>query len=120
MYFPSSVLWKSIGSPGRAVGYQVRGPRFESPCGPSQFFIAPLYPPSTKCESALKCAGSLLSRVRSPPPAPWPDGGPESLILPCCGLVIYINQPERKLIKTLRRRQLQLQGHSVNTRVTSI
>ncbi|GFN84792.1 tumor protein p53-inducible protein 13 [Plakobranchus ocellatus] len=30
-------------------------------------------------ESALRSAGTLLSRVRAPPPAPWPDGGPESL-----------------------------------------
>ncbi|GFO13872.1 hypothetical protein PoB_004037700 [Plakobranchus ocellatus] len=34
--------------------------------------------------SALRCAGTLLSRVRAPPPAPWPDGGPESLRSPCC------------------------------------
>ncbi|GFO48908.1 hypothetical protein PoB_007541300 [Plakobranchus ocellatus] len=34
-------------------------------------------------ESAL----TLLSRVRAPPLAPWPDGGPESLRSPCCGLV---------------------------------
>ncbi|GFO21664.1 NADPH oxidase 5-like [Plakobranchus ocellatus] len=26
------------------------------------------------------------SRVRAPPPAHWPDGGPESLRSPCCGL----------------------------------
>ncbi|GFO00623.1 hypothetical protein PoB_002712800 [Plakobranchus ocellatus] len=25
-------------------------------------------------ESALRSAGTLLSRVRAPPPAPWPDG----------------------------------------------
>ncbi|GFO49608.1 hypothetical protein PoB_007611300 [Plakobranchus ocellatus] len=30
-------------------------------------------------EFALKFAGTLLSRVRAPPPSPWPDGGPESL-----------------------------------------
>ncbi|GFO48107.1 hypothetical protein PoB_007461200 [Plakobranchus ocellatus] len=36
----------SDGSSGRAVGYQVKGPRFESQPGPSQFFIAPS--PSTK------------------------------------------------------------------------
>ncbi|GFO02084.1 hypothetical protein PoB_002858900 [Plakobranchus ocellatus] len=29
-------------------------------------------------ESALRSAGTLLSRVRAPPPAPWPDGGPEA------------------------------------------
>ncbi|GFO47741.1 hypothetical protein PoB_007424600 [Plakobranchus ocellatus] len=40
-------------------------------------------------ESALRSAGTLLSRVRAPPPAPWPDGGPESLRSPCCGLAIY-------------------------------
>ncbi|GFO03080.1 hypothetical protein PoB_002958500 [Plakobranchus ocellatus] len=34
----------------------------------------------------------LLSRVRIPPPAPWPCGGPESLRSPCCGLAIYKNQ----------------------------
>ncbi|GFO22663.1 hypothetical protein PoB_004916800 [Plakobranchus ocellatus] len=40
-------------------------------------------------ESALRSAGTILSRVRAPPPAPWPDGGPESLRSPCCGLAIY-------------------------------
>ncbi|GFO26214.1 hypothetical protein PoB_005271900 [Plakobranchus ocellatus] len=35
------------------------------------------------CESALRSAGTLLSPVRAPPPAPWPDGGPESLRSPC-------------------------------------
>ncbi|GFO47862.1 hypothetical protein PoB_007436700 [Plakobranchus ocellatus] len=28
------------------------------------------------CESALKSAGTFLSRVRAPPSVPWPDGGP--------------------------------------------
>ncbi|GFN91732.1 hypothetical protein PoB_001823800 [Plakobranchus ocellatus] len=37
---------------------------------------------------ALRSALTLLSRVRTPPPAPWPDGGPESLRSPCCGLAI--------------------------------
>ncbi|GFN82104.1 hypothetical protein PoB_000861000 [Plakobranchus ocellatus] len=41
------------------------------------------------CESALRSAGTLLSRVRAPLPAPWPDGGPENLRSPCCGLAIY-------------------------------
>ncbi|GFO35853.1 hypothetical protein PoB_006235800 [Plakobranchus ocellatus] len=41
------------------------------------------------CESALRSAGTLLSRARAPLPAPWPDGGPESLRSPCCGLAIY-------------------------------
>ncbi|GFO28061.1 hypothetical protein PoB_005456600 [Plakobranchus ocellatus] len=27
-------------------------------------------------ESALRSAGTLLSQVRAPPPAPLPDGGP--------------------------------------------
>ncbi|GFN89572.1 hypothetical protein PoB_001607800 [Plakobranchus ocellatus] len=40
-------------------------------------------------ESALRFAGTLLSRVRAPPPAPWPEGGPESLISSCCGFAIY-------------------------------
>ncbi|GFO42768.1 hypothetical protein PoB_006927300 [Plakobranchus ocellatus] len=42
-------------------------------------------------ESALKSAGAFLSRVRAPPPVPGPDGGPESLRSPCCGLAIYKN-----------------------------
>ncbi|GFN90778.1 hypothetical protein PoB_001728400 [Plakobranchus ocellatus] len=42
-------------------------------------------------ESALRSAGILLSRVRAPPTAPWPVGGPESLRSPCCGLAIYKN-----------------------------
>ncbi|GFN80853.1 hypothetical protein PoB_000735900 [Plakobranchus ocellatus] len=48
-------------------------------------------------ESALRSAGTLLSRVRAPPPAPWPDGGPESLRSPCCGLAIYKNQKPNHL-----------------------
>ncbi|GFN94351.1 hypothetical protein PoB_002085700 [Plakobranchus ocellatus] len=36
------------GSSGRAVGYQVRGPEFESQSGPNQFIIAPPCLPSTK------------------------------------------------------------------------
>ncbi|GFO17683.1 reverse transcriptase-like protein [Plakobranchus ocellatus] len=35
------------------------------------------------CESALRSAGTLLSRVRAPLPAHWPDGGPESLRSSC-------------------------------------
>ncbi|GFO43520.1 hypothetical protein PoB_007002500 [Plakobranchus ocellatus] len=30
-------------------------------------------------ESALRSAGTFLSWVRAPSPAPWPDGGPGSL-----------------------------------------
>ncbi|GFN95776.1 hypothetical protein PoB_002228200 [Plakobranchus ocellatus] len=36
------------GSSGRAVGYYPRGPGFDSQSGPSEIFIAPLCPPSTK------------------------------------------------------------------------
>ncbi|GFO34562.1 hypothetical protein PoB_006106700 [Plakobranchus ocellatus] len=39
---------RSGGSSGRAVGYQVTGPRCEFQSRPSQFFSAPLCPPSTK------------------------------------------------------------------------
>ncbi|GFN98214.1 histone-lysine N-methyltransferase SETMAR [Plakobranchus ocellatus] len=41
------------------------------------------------CESALRSAATLLSRVRAPLLAPWPDGGPESVRSSCCGLAIY-------------------------------
>ncbi|GFO07900.1 hypothetical protein PoB_003440500 [Plakobranchus ocellatus] len=40
-------------------------------------------------ESVMRSAGILLSRVRAPPPAPWPKGGLESLRPHCCGLAIY-------------------------------
>ncbi|GFN79441.1 hypothetical protein PoB_000594700 [Plakobranchus ocellatus] len=43
-------------------------------------------------ESAQRSAGTLLSRVRAPPLAPWPDGGPKSLRSPCCRLAIHKNQ----------------------------
>ncbi|GFN96366.1 hypothetical protein PoB_002287200 [Plakobranchus ocellatus] len=43
--------------------------------------------------SALRSAGTPLSRVRAPPPASWPDGGPESLRSPCCELAIYKSNP---------------------------
>ncbi|GFO11478.1 hypothetical protein PoB_003798300 [Plakobranchus ocellatus] len=43
-------------------------------------------------ESALRSAGTFRLRVRAPLPAPWPDGGPESLGSPCCGLALYKNQ----------------------------
>ncbi|GFN83444.1 hypothetical protein PoB_000995000 [Plakobranchus ocellatus] len=42
---------ESGGSSGRAVGYQVRDPEFESQSGPSQFIIAPPCLPSTKWEA---------------------------------------------------------------------
>ncbi|GFO31475.1 hypothetical protein PoB_005798000 [Plakobranchus ocellatus] len=40
-------------------------------------------------ESALRSARTLLSWIRAPPPAPWPDGGPESLISSSCGLIQF-------------------------------
>ncbi|GFO14089.1 hypothetical protein PoB_004059400 [Plakobranchus ocellatus] len=43
------------------------------------------------CESALRSLGTLLLRVRAPPLAPRPDGGPYSLRSPCCGLAKYKN-----------------------------
>ncbi|GFN99184.1 hypothetical protein PoB_002569000 [Plakobranchus ocellatus] len=64
--------------------------------GPAPYIASgnPAYPhggvgSTVACESALRSAGTLLSRVRAPLPAPWPDGGPESLRSPCCGLAIY-------------------------------
>ncbi|GFO21425.1 hypothetical protein PoB_004793000 [Plakobranchus ocellatus] len=48
--------------------------------------------PCLTSESALRSAEILLSRVRVPPPAPWPDTGPENLRLPCCGLAIHKNK----------------------------
>ncbi|GFO02136.1 hypothetical protein PoB_002864100 [Plakobranchus ocellatus] len=43
-------------------------------------------------KSALGSAGTFLSRVQAPQLALWPDGEPESLRSPCCGLDIYKNQ----------------------------
>ncbi|GFO33558.1 hypothetical protein PoB_006006300 [Plakobranchus ocellatus] len=54
-------------------------------------------------ESALNSAGTPLSRVRARLPAPWPDGGPERLISPCCGLAIYSSPLEVLLAKFLLR-----------------
>ncbi|GFN99947.1 hypothetical protein PoB_002645300 [Plakobranchus ocellatus] len=47
---------------------------------------------SVTSESALRSAGTFLWRVRAPSLAPCPDGGPESLRSPCCGLAIYKKQ----------------------------
>ncbi|GFO06163.1 hypothetical protein PoB_003266800 [Plakobranchus ocellatus] len=41
---------------------------------------------------ALRSAGTLLLRVRAPPPPPSPNGGPQSLRSPCCGLAVQLNQ----------------------------
>ncbi|GFN89731.1 hypothetical protein PoB_001623700 [Plakobranchus ocellatus] len=43
-------------------------------------------------ESALTSAEDHLCWVQAPPPAPWPDRGPESLRLPSCGLAT-LNKP---------------------------
>ncbi|GFO06484.1 hypothetical protein PoB_003298900 [Plakobranchus ocellatus] len=56
-------------------------------------------------ESALRSAGTPLSRVRAPPPAPWPDGGPESLRSPGCGLAIYKNQTKPSTLPSVRRKK---------------
>ncbi|GFO16689.1 hypothetical protein PoB_004319400 [Plakobranchus ocellatus] len=58
---------------------------------------------SVACESALRSAGTPLSRVRAPLLVPWPDGGPESLRSPCCGLAIY-----KKLKNSIHLTQLLL------------
>ncbi|GFN81170.1 hypothetical protein PoB_000767600, partial [Plakobranchus ocellatus] len=42
-------------------------------------------------ESALRFAGTILSWIRAPPLAPWPDGGFEKIASPCSGLAIYKN-----------------------------
>ncbi|GFN77337.1 histone-lysine N-methyltransferase SETMAR [Plakobranchus ocellatus] len=42
-------------------------------------------------KSALRSAGTVLSRVRALPPALGPDGEPERLRSPCCGLAICEN-----------------------------
>ncbi|GFN88810.1 hypothetical protein PoB_001531600 [Plakobranchus ocellatus] len=47
-------------------------------------------------KSALRSVGTILSRVRALPPAPWPGGGPESLKSPCCGLAIHKDQTNLK------------------------
>ncbi|GFO14253.1 replication factor c subunit 2 [Plakobranchus ocellatus] len=48
-------------------------------------------------ESALRSPGTYLLLIRASPPVPWPDGGPESLRSPCCGLAIYKNQTKPSL-----------------------
>ncbi|GFN97219.1 hypothetical protein PoB_002372500 [Plakobranchus ocellatus] len=43
-------------------------------------------------ESALRSVATVLSRVRTSPPAPWSAGGPKSLRSSCCGVAFYENQ----------------------------
>ncbi|GFO49733.1 hypothetical protein PoB_007623800 [Plakobranchus ocellatus] len=52
-------------------------------------FALGLLPNLLKQASSLRSAGILLSRVRTPPLAPWPGGRPESLRSLCFGLAIY-------------------------------
>ncbi|GFO18533.1 hypothetical protein PoB_004503800 [Plakobranchus ocellatus] len=40
-------------------------------------------------KSALISTGIFLSRVLAAPLVPWPDGGPESLRSPYCGLALH-------------------------------
>ncbi|GFO32478.1 transglutaminase [Plakobranchus ocellatus] len=48
-------------------------------------------------ESALRSAGTVQSRVRAPTPAPRPDGGPQSLRSPFCGVAVH-KKPNQTLI----------------------
>ncbi|GFN91234.1 hypothetical protein PoB_001774000 [Plakobranchus ocellatus] len=41
---------------------------------------------------SLRPAGTRLPQVRVPPLAPRPDGGPEILRSPYCGIAMYKNQ----------------------------
>ncbi|GFO21102.1 hypothetical protein PoB_004760700 [Plakobranchus ocellatus] len=58
-------------------------------------------------ESALRSAGTLLSRVRAPPSAPSPGGGPESLRSPRCGLVTYKTQPNSLSVQLMQARRIE-------------
>ncbi|GFO47927.1 hypothetical protein PoB_007443200 [Plakobranchus ocellatus] len=54
-------------------------------------------------ESVLRSAGTLLSRVRAPMPAPWHDGGPKSVRSPC---ELAIQQPNLNSCEPLLRANL--------------
>ncbi|GFN90123.1 hypothetical protein PoB_001662900 [Plakobranchus ocellatus] len=51
------------------------------------------------CESPLRSAGIFLLLGRTPPPTPWPGGGPASLRSPSCGLAIHKNQLQPALFQ---------------------
>ncbi|GFO22785.1 hypothetical protein PoB_004929000 [Plakobranchus ocellatus] len=71
-----------------AFGYQVRGPRFESQSGPSQFFIAPLCPPSTK----WTCYCHRQTSVRPEAGAPWLyEGGVQVSSFECFSVFFFQN-----------------------------
>ncbi|GFN90390.1 hypothetical protein PoB_001689600 [Plakobranchus ocellatus] len=78
-------IWSDIGGRVASEGDQKGGGMFKSqvmvyspPPPPSPFSTVGVGGAVTN-ESALRSVGSLLSRVRPPPPASWPDRGPESL-----------------------------------------
>ncbi|GFO44555.1 hypothetical protein PoB_007106000 [Plakobranchus ocellatus] len=67
----------SGGSSGRAVEH-VRGPRLESQSGPSQLFIAPLCPPTTKwvaigTKRGEESTGNAVSQEQSGSYSWFPD-----------------------------------------------
>ncbi|GFN99032.1 hypothetical protein PoB_002553800 [Plakobranchus ocellatus] len=51
-------------------------------------------------ESALRSSETLLSRVQTPSPDPWPDGGLESLRSPCRR---FRRVPSRKVVSLSSR-----------------
>ncbi|GFN81515.1 hypothetical protein PoB_000802100 [Plakobranchus ocellatus] len=67
-----------------ALGNRTRRHEGEIPSGSIGGIVA--------SESALSSAGTLLSWVRAPPPAPRP----ESLKSPCCELAVYKNKQTNK------------------------
>ncbi|GFO26560.1 filamin-c [Plakobranchus ocellatus] len=59
--------WVSGGSSGKAIYYQIRGLRFESQSGSSQFAIAPLCPSNTKWVSDWVSSWNLVIKPRVVP-----------------------------------------------------